>query len=99
MPYSLKIAQEAEDDILEAYVWYEKQNPGLGEEFLENLSQVYQAILRNPETYRFRFKKVRAYVVDRFPYLILYILEVNDVKVIAVFNTSRNPKVLKKRIK
>jgi toxin ParE1/3/4 len=66
MPYSFKIAQEAEDDILEAYIWYQKQKPGLGEEFLEDLSQAFQAILRNPETYRFRFKKARLMLLIDF---------------------------------
>jgi plasmid stabilization system protein ParE len=100
MPYNYNLSQEAEADMLEAYVWYEEQKAGLGEEFLESLEKARRAILQNPETYRIRYrKKVRAFLVDRFPYLILYVLENNDVNVLSVFNTSRNPKAWKKRTK
>lgn len=99
MPFNYNLSQEAEDDMLEAYIWYEQQNPGLGEEFLESLDKASLAIVQNPDTYRIRYKKkVRAFVVERFPYLILYTLEKNEVNVIAVFNTSRSPKSWKERI-
>ena len=76
MPYNYNLSQEAEDDILEAYVWYEEQRVGLGEEFLDALDKARQTLLLNPTTYRARYKKkVRGYLVDRFPYLILYVLE------------------------
>jgi toxin ParE1/3/4 len=98
MPYSYNLSLEAEDDILEAYVWYEQQKSGLGEEFLDGLEKARYSVLQNPATYRIRYKKkVRAFLVDRFPYLILYVLQKNDVNVISVFNTSRHPKVWKKR--
>jgi len=67
MPYSYNLSHEAEDDILEAYVWYEQQKTGLGEELLESLDKARQSILQNPATYRIRYKKkVRAFLVDRF---------------------------------
>lgn len=57
MPYNYNLSQEAEHDMLEAYVWYEKQKSGLGEEFLESLDKARQLILQNPETYRIRYKQ------------------------------------------
>ena len=99
MPYNYNLSQEAEDDMLDAYAWYEKQKSGLGEEFLESLDKARQEIVHNPITYRFRYKKkVRAFLVDRFPYIILYVLTKKDLNVISVFNTSRDPKIWKKRI-
>lgn len=99
MPYSCNLSQEAEDDILEAYIWYEEQKSGLGEEFLKSLDTAMGAILLNPGSYRVRYKKkVRAFLVDRFPYLILYVTEKKNVTVISVFNTSRDPEKWKKRI-
>ncbi len=69
MPYDYNLSQEAEDDMLEAYVWYEQQRAGLGEEFLENLDKARHAIRMNPTAYRIRYKKkVRAFLVDRFPF-------------------------------
>jgi toxin ParE1/3/4 len=100
MAYRYNLSQEAENDMLEAYLWYEQQRPGLGEEFLESLDKAHQSIIQNPSTYRTRYKKkVRAFLVDRFPYLILYVLEKIDVNVISVFDTRRDPQIWKKRIK
>lgn len=100
MPYNFNVSTEAENDMFEAYIWYEQQRAGLGEEFLESLDKAYESIIENPATYQIRYKKkVRAFLVDRFPYLILYILEKKDINVISVFNTSRDPKIWKKRIK
>lgn len=33
MPAKLIVAPEAEQDVAEAYAWYESRRPGLGEEF------------------------------------------------------------------
>lgn len=75
MPYNYQLSEEAEWDIHESYLWYEKQREGLGEEFLEALDAAKEAIFSNPKTYRMRYKKkVRGFLVNRFPYLILYIL-------------------------
>jgi len=30
MPYSYKVSEEAEEDMYEAYIWYEQQKAGLG---------------------------------------------------------------------
>lgn len=81
MPNSYNLSKEAEDDLLEAYVWYEQRRAGLGEELLESLDKARQAIIQNPEIYRIRYKKrVRAFVVDGFPYLIqALIIHVNQI--------------------
>lgn len=98
MSYSYHLSREAEEDILEGYIWYERKKSGLGEEFLESLDNARYSILQNPAAYRARYKKkVRAFLLQRFPYLILYVLEKDAVKIISVFNTSRDPKVWKKR--
>lgn len=100
MTYNYQLSEEAESDVYKCYVWYEKQKTGLGEEFLRVLDAAEKAILSNPKTYRIRYKKkVRAFVVDRFPYLILYIVNGDDIDVISVFNTNQHPKRWKKRVK
>lgn len=100
MPYNYQLSEEAESDIFDSYRWYEKQRVGLGEEFMESLDAAEQAISDNPSAFGIRYKKkVRAYVVDRFPYLVLYAVNWNDIDVIAVFNTNRHSKRWKKRIK
>ncbi|WP_339700141.1 type II toxin-antitoxin system RelE/ParE family toxin [Algoriphagus aquimarinus] len=99
MPYNYQLSEEAESDVYDSYIWYEKQQKGLGEYFLESIDAAAQAICNNPKTYQIRYKKkVRSFVVSHFPYLILYVVNGDNIDVIAVFNTNRHPKRLKKRI-
>ncbi|PZX47599.1 type II toxin-antitoxin system RelE/ParE family toxin [Algoriphagus chordae] len=99
MPYNYQLSEEAESDVYESYIWYETQQIGLGEKFLESINAAAQTIISNPKTYRIRYKKiVRAFVVNRFPYLILYVVNGNNIDVIAVFNTNQHPKKWKKRL-
>ena len=46
MAAELVVAAEAEQDILEAYVWYEGRRPGLGEEFLTSVDAGIESIRR-----------------------------------------------------
>lgn len=49
MAAELILAPEAEQDIAEAYGWYEDQRSGLGEEFLSCVDACIEAICRAPE--------------------------------------------------
>jgi hypothetical protein len=49
MAKSLIILPEAEQDITEAYNWYQERELGLGEEFLRCIDASIQTIKRNPE--------------------------------------------------
>lgn len=51
MSKSLIILPEAEQDITEAYDWYQERELGLGEEFLRCIDASIQTIARNPEIY------------------------------------------------
>lgn len=100
MPFNYRVSKEAEADIYESYVWYEEEQAGLGEEFLQSLDAAKKAILKDPNMYGVRYKKkIRGYVVDRFPYLILYIVDEKNINVISVFHTRQHPKTWKERIK
>jgi len=100
MTYNYQLSEEAESDVYDSYEWYEGKQENLGEEFLENLDEAKKAITNNPESYSIRYKKkVRAFVVNRFPYLILYVVNGKDIDVISVFNTNKHPKRWKERVK
>ena len=58
MPHNYNLSQEAEDDILDAYIWYGQQRAGLGEEFLECLDKARQAIMQSPTAYNIRHKRM-----------------------------------------
>ena len=49
MAAELIIAPEAEQDLAQAYAWYEGRRTGLGEDFLSCVDACIEAIRRTPE--------------------------------------------------
>ena len=59
MMYQLAIEPEAEDDLAEAYRWYENQRPGLGDEFIACVDAALDRICEAPELHAAVYKNVR----------------------------------------
>ena len=95
--YDLIFIEEVNKDVLDAYLWYEDQREGLGDEFLESLEEGYTKISKNPYFYQVKFENKRTLKIKRFPYLIIYEIEENSVIVYAVFQASRDPLICKDR--
>jgi len=96
MSYSLVIKPLAEKDIAETYKWYNQEQEGLGDTFLDQLERSLEFIKKTPAQYQIRFKDVRMVKVNRFPICIHYTIEENTVFVHAALSTSRDPQLWKK---
>lgn len=46
--YNLDVLANAESDIETAFIWYEEQEKGLGNRFLNEVENVFQYIENNP---------------------------------------------------
>ncbi len=92
------IAPEAEQDLAEAYAWYENRRPGLGEEFLSCVDAGIQTIARMPEMYSIVHENYRRALVRRFPYAIFYEHVQGTVTVYCVFHTARDPQKWRQRL-
>lgn len=53
MTYNVIIKAEAHADALHAYLYYEEQQQGLGEKFLDTLTKRYEDIALHPVHYGF----------------------------------------------
>ena len=93
----LYIRPEAEVDIEEAALWYEKQSKGLGHEFLDEVEKAYKTILENPSLYPLVHRDTHRALIHRFPFGIFYRIERGFIVIIAVMHGSRNPKRWQKR--
>ena len=93
MRYNITLSLEAEDDIFNAYQWYEQQKAGLGDEFTGALENSFSSIQSNPDTYGFRRKNIRGCLLKRFPYLVLYLIDDSNIRIISIFHTHRKPTV------
>jgi plasmid stabilization system protein ParE len=96
MNYELVFKEEADQEITESFIWYEKQQLGLGELFLSEIDKSISLILSNPYQYAIRHNNKRV-VIKRFPFLIIYEIIENEIVIYAVFHSSRDPKIWKKR--
>ena len=91
MAYKIEIRHLATIEIIEAYDWYELQKEGLGLDFLNELENFYDSLLRNPNTYGFYEKPVREGKIYRFPYTVVYEVFNDTIVVYSVFMAKQNP--------
>ncbi len=98
MEYRVVIRPEAEDDLKEAFSWYEDRRKGLGYNFLLRVEAGLRFIERNPVISPPEYKGARKYLIKRFPYKIIYLVENNKIIVLAVIHGKRSPNLIKNRI-
>ena len=97
MKYLVTISLEAEKDLKEAFIWYEKNRTGLGYDFLLNIQAGFEFLERSPLAFPEIYKKVRRILIKRFPYKIIYIINQSSVIVIGVIYGGRHPRHFNKR--
>jgi toxin ParE1/3/4 len=99
MEYKLIISPEAEEDLSEAFTWYEERRKGLGHDFLLQINAALRFLERNPLVFPEMYKGVRRHLIKRFPYKIFYLVEGQKVIILGVIYAGRDPEWIKKRIK
>ena len=92
------VRPEAEQDLKEAFRWYEETRRGLGYDFLLQVHAGINLIETNPTIFQIEYKNVRKHLIKRFPFKIIYLFSENVVKVLAVIHTKRNPALTRDRI-
>lgn len=97
MNYQLVIKPLAENDIIETYGWYNQEQGGLGDIFLDQLERSLEFIKKNPAQYQIRYKEVRMAKVNRFPVCLHFTIEEDTVFVHAALSTNRDPQLWRKR--
>ena len=94
MAFRFFLLSRARKEISDAIEWYEKRQKGLGEIFLSEVESEIQQIVRNPWIYpeskgsNTNFRKA---VLKRFPFLIIFKIDSEEVVIQSVFNTNLDP--------
>lgn len=84
MSLAVEFRPEALADVVEARRWYEEQEPGLGERFVESLEEIVERILSMPRMYQVVDGGTRRGKLRKFPYLIYYRVVADRIEVLAV---------------
>jgi plasmid stabilization system protein ParE len=95
----LRLTLPAERDYLQAVVWYEERQAGLGRRFEAELEALFERILRNPERFAKATATVRKARMPRFKFGIFFAVEGDEIGVLAIYHPSRNPDALRRRLK
>jgi hypothetical protein len=92
MNFLIQLEPDVFNDVQEAILYYDKQQIGLGIRFFQSVSSAIETLSLNP-FYQIKYDNVRCFLVKPFPYIIHFIVDENDRKVIilAIIHTSANP--------
>lgn len=89
---SVRFNRLAGKELWEAVGHYEAEREGLGGEFLDEISRALAFAVRFPKASPLARGSIRALVVARFPYSILYrVLSRGTLRVLAVAHHKRHP--------
>ncbi|MFZ4546540.1 MAG: hypothetical protein ACOYN4_03860 [Bacteroidales bacterium] len=75
MAYKINIDAAARLDIIEAIEWYNDKQRGLGFRFYEHIKTALKNIQKNPLGYVIRYKTIHTAIINKFPYMILYVVD------------------------
>lgn len=95
---SLILHPEAETEMTESALYYERQVSGLGRDFLAALDVAFDQIVQDPNRWRIFGKDVRRYLMPCFPFGVLYQVRGERIQVVAVAHLSRHPDYWTNRI-
>ncbi|MGA3181105.1 MAG: type II toxin-antitoxin system RelE/ParE family toxin [Verrucomicrobiota bacterium] len=92
MSFRLVVRPEVDADLLEAEIWYERQRPGLGAEFLRAVRKAMAILPDNPFLYPVRNRRlqVRWCYPWPFPYRIVYRVIQDTVVIYTVLHAARH---------
>lgn len=98
MSYQLILRPDAEADIEDSFAWYEKEQAGLGVEFVFEVQDSFlETILQRPLICQVVFGRTRRFIVNRFPHSIFYLVDKDKIVVTACIHQSRSPRVWRSR--
>ena len=88
----------AEDDILDAFRWYEARSPGLGDRFLDSLDTAFQLVAENPAAFPSVIDDVHRTLTKTFPYLVFFTSSEEAIHILAVIHAAQDPDYIASRL-
>lgn len=99
MSRELVVRPEAERDITDAAVWYERQSHGLGWDFTRVADACLAEIVRNPSRFPEVRGRARRALLRRFPFAVFFVVDDTSIRVIAVLHMRQNPERWQRRLR
>lgn len=93
--FDIELLADAENELAEAFEWYEERKSGLGNLLYKELDYYLSLINSNPYLFQIKYDgELRAAGLNKFPYLVIFWVDELSFKifVVSIFHTSRQPK-------
>lgn len=81
----------AQQELDDAFQWYEDQMPGLGQEYLTEIDEAVHRITTWPGAQTVLRGAMRRCLVRRFPYGLIYGIDERTIVIVAVAHLHRKP--------
>jgi plasmid stabilization system protein ParE len=94
----IRFTPEADLELTEAREWYSHQRDDLDLEFMQCIDNALERVASNPFLFPLVYRDLRRVVVNRFPFAIFYEVLTDEIEVVAVFHSRRDPETWKSRV-
>jgi len=91
----IEVLTQAKEDLFEGYLFYERQEVGVGDYFLDSISADIESLLLHHGYHR-QFHGFHRMIARVFPFSIYYRVESETIYVDAVVDQRRNPDSIKR---
>lgn len=85
--------EAADTELAEAIAYYDRKVSGLGDRFLGEVKAATRSIERHPEIAPVIEHGVRTKVLNRFPYTLMYVVETQELFIVAVHTRAGAPDI------
>ena len=96
---SVQFDPDAREEFIDAVRYYEDCQKGLGLRFHLTVQSSIKKISENPLMFRVLKTPFRAFLLPEFPYMIIYSIEPDHIRIIALAHCKRKPGYWNKRTK
>ena len=94
---NVRLTPEAESDLAEARRWYRQRNAQAADRFMGAVALALDLMEHYPEGQPILYRTARRALVPRFPYFVLYCLDVDHAVVFGSFHTACDSRVWQER--
>jgi len=94
----IRILDSAAQDLIDGARFYERQEQGLGEYFLDSLYADIDSLILYAGIHARFFRHYQRLLAKRFPFAVYYKIDGNTVLIYAVLDCRRNPAWIRKRM-
>ena len=87
-----RFLSSAEAELREALEFYESAQPGLGDQFLDEIESAVKLIESFPEAWTPLSARTRRCRTRRFPYALFYQIRSDEILIVSVMDLRRDPR-------